>query len=317
MANVADRGTYIPPTFVREEFRPMIENPVPWPDGARAAVSFSFDVDAESLIHLAYPEDATNRISTLSYLRYGPQVGVPRLCKLFEDFGLKASFFVPAWCAEEYPRAIERILEGGHEIGHHGYLHEEPGKQTRERERYWTERAFTTLERITGRKPIGYRAPNYSFSRHTADILADFGFLYDSSLMADDVPYMIETPSGRRLIEIPVHWSVDDWSQYAHNFDLEYSIPIRPPSKAIEVYLEDFEAIYAWGGFLELVWHPFLSARPARVMAIRSMIEQILDKGDVWVTTTEDIAHHVKGLIEDGRYRPRLEKLPYEALNIE
>ncbi len=295
----------------------MIENPIPWPNGARAAVSFSFDVDADSLLHLAYPEDATNRVSTLSYLRYGPEVAVPRLCRLFEAHGLKASFFVPAWCAEEYPRAIERILKGDHEIGHHGYLHEEPGTQTREREIYWTERACNSLERIMGRKPVGYRAPNYSFSRNTADILTDLGFLYDSSLMADDVPYVVETASGGRLIEIPVHWSVDDWAQYAHNFDLNYHMTIQPPDKAAEVYLADFEAIYDWRGFLEFVWHPFISGRPARVKAIGRILETVLEKGDVWVATSEEIARHVKGLIDEGAYTPRVETLPYKAVQLD
>ena len=162
----------------------MIENPIPWPNGARAAVSFSFDVDADSLLHLAYPEDATNRVSTLSYLRYGPEVAVPRLCRLFEAHGLKASFFVPAWCAEEYPRAIERILKGDHEIGHHGYLHEEPGTQTREREIYWTERACNSLERIMGRKPVGYRAPNSASESKASTMAAALLEVQQASLSA-------------------------------------------------------------------------------------------------------------------------------------
>ncbi len=295
----------------------MIENPMPWPQGKRAAVSFSFDVDADSILRVAHPEDATNRASTLSYLRYGPEVAVPRLCKLFEGYGLKVTFFIPGWCAEEYPRMVERVAEGGHEIAHHGYLHEQPMLQSPGRERYWTERAMNALERRTGRRPVGYRAPYYAFSRVTADILAEMGFLYDSSLMADDVPYLVETPSGRRLVEIPVHWSVDDWAQYMNNFDLDYIMPIQPPRKAIEVYWADFDVLYEWGGFLEFVWHPFISGRPARVKAIAGFIERVLEKGDVWIATSEEIARHARELIDRGAYRPRIDKLPYAEAKLD
>lgn len=287
---------------------------MPWPNGARAAVSFSFDMDADSLLYLKHGHGASDMVSTLSYLRYGPQIAVPRLCRLFEAHRLKASFFVPGWCIEAHGAAVDRILKGGHELSHHGYLHEEPHKQGLDKERYWTERAYRIIERVSGRPPVGYRAPFYSYSRHTADIIAEFGFLYDSSLMADDLPYVVETAAGKRFIEIPVHWSVDDWAQYAHNFDLDYLMPIQPPRKAAEVYLADFEATYEMGGFLEFVWHPFISGRPARLKAIAGILEYILSKGDVWIATTEEIARHADSVIASGGFVPRVDRLPYPVV---
>lgn len=289
-------------------------NRIPWPNGARAAVSFSFDMDADSLLYLRYRQDAANMVGTLSYLRYGPRVAVPQICQLFESRGLKASFFVPGWCIEAHGAAVERILKGGHELGHHGYLHEEPHKQTPDQERHWTERALRIIERVTGGMPAGYRAPFYSYSRNTADLIAEFGFLYDSSLMSDDLPYRVETRSGGRFIEIPVHWSVDDWAQYAHSFDLEYMMPIQPPSKAKEVYLADFEAAYESGGFLEYVWHPFISGRPARLRAIGEIVDHMIAKGDVWIATTEEIARHTASMEAAGRFRPYVETLPYPVV---
>ena len=94
----------------------MVENPVPWPNGARCAVSFTYDVDADSILHIAHPDDADSRILTMTDLRYGPNVAIPRICRAFESRGIKVSFFIPGWCAEEHPKAVERMLEGGHEI---------------------------------------------------------------------------------------------------------------------------------------------------------------------------------------------------------
>lgn len=293
----------------------MIEaREISWPNGTRAAVSFSFDMDADSLLYLRYRDEAANMVGTLSYLRYGPQVAVPRICRLFEERDLKATFFVPGWCVEAHGDAVERILSGGHELGHHGYLHEEPHKLTLDKERYWTERALRILERVCGYPPAGYRAPFYSYSRNTADLIAEFGFFYDSSLMSDDLPYRVETQSGGRFIEVPVHWSVDDWAQYAHSFDLEYMMPIQPPAKAVDVYLADFEAIYEANGFLEFVWHPFISGRPARLKAIAQIVDHIKDKGDVWIASTEEIARHVSAVEADGSYAPRIERLPYPVV---
>ena len=104
----------------------MINNPVPWPHGARCAVAFTFDMDADSILHLAHHTSADTRVAALSMLRYGPEIAVPRLVDLYAQFGMRQTFFLPAWCMEQYPAAVETILKGGHEVAHHGYLHEHP-----------------------------------------------------------------------------------------------------------------------------------------------------------------------------------------------
>jgi hypothetical protein len=91
----------------------MIANPVPWPNGARCAAAITFDMDADSLIHLEHPVDSISRVSGISMLRYGPEVAVPRIVETYKRFGIKQTFFVPAWCIEQYPKAIETMLEGG------------------------------------------------------------------------------------------------------------------------------------------------------------------------------------------------------------
>ena len=128
----------------------MIENPVPWPNGARCAAAFTWDMDADSILHLAHPDDADTRVSAMTDLRYGPEIAVPRICRMFESYDIKLSFFVPAWCIEEHPGAVDRMMEGGHEIAHHGFMHELQNTFTKERERYWFERSFSDKEVLAG-----------------------------------------------------------------------------------------------------------------------------------------------------------------------
>jgi len=112
----------------------MIRNPVPWPNGAKVACAITFDMDADSLVHLEHPKDSFRRVSTISMLKYGPEVGVPRILEAYRRYGLKQTFFVPAWCIEHYPAAVEAMVRDGHEVAFHGYIHEAPNSLSRKDE---------------------------------------------------------------------------------------------------------------------------------------------------------------------------------------
>jgi peptidoglycan-N-acetylglucosamine deacetylase len=288
----------------------VIANPIPWPNGARCACAVTFDMDADSLVHLAHPQKSPTMISTTSMLRYGPQIAVPRILDTYRRLGLKQSFFVPGWCVEQYPAAIEAMVADGHEVGHHGYIHEWAYDSTREEEHYWLQRSIRAIEKVTGQRPRGSRSPMYSFSKHTAELLAREGFLYDSSLMGDDVPYVLSSQSGR-LVELPSHWGMDDYPQYAHTPDLDYSVPVKAPEDAIRNYWNEFEAVYEHGGLWIAIWHPFLTGRLTRWHHIEKMIEAMLARGDVWFAPLEEIARHMQAMEEAGRFRPRVDELPF------
>ena len=287
----------------------MIANPVPWPNGAKCAACLTFDMDAESLIHLAHPLDGHGRVSALSMLAYGPEVAVPRICETYRRLGIHQTFFVPAWCIERYPQAVATMVEGGHEVAHHGYLHENPRERSREEEAYWLDRSIAVIERATGMRPRGWRAPLYDFSQHSADLLIECGFRYDASLMGDDVPYVLEAEGGR-LIEIPAHWGLDDWPQYVQSGDLDYMMPVRAPSVGFQTWREEFEAAYAFGGLWVPVLHPFATGRLARWRVFAAFVESLVAQGDVWFAPMEAIAAHVAGLAEAGTYTPRVVRMP-------
>lgn len=290
----------------------MIDNPVPWPNGARCAAAITLDMDADSILHLEHPEDSIARVSALSMLRYGPEVAVPRILETYARFDIRQTFFVPAWCIEQYPAAVEAMVAGGHEVAHHGYIHENPNQGTREEEAYWLRRGIEVIERHTGKRPRGWRAPLYNFSNHSAELLIEEGFLYDASLMGDDVPYLLRTESGE-LIELPSHWGMDDWPPYVHSMDLGYQMPIMAPARAMEGFRAEFDAMWEHGGLWIAVWHPFVSGRLARWMEVERLIRYMLDKGGVWFATLEEIAAHLRRCIDDGSYQPRVDRLPYHA----
>src|SRR5262249_9463521 len=232
----------------------VIQNPIPWPDGKRCAVAFTFDMDAESLMHLYFHDTAPNRVGMGAMLRYDAEVAVPRLLDLLRRYGLRQTFFVPGWCVERYPRAVEAILTDGHELGHHGYMHEKLNQLSREDERAVLQRAMEALVKASGQRPRGFRAPSYSFSKHTLGLLLDEGFVYDASLKGDDIPYALS--DGRRtLVELPSDLSLDDWTQYVCLKDFGYMLPIASPQRAMEVFRAEFDAAWKYGALWVAVWH--------------------------------------------------------------
>ncbi len=288
----------------------LIENPPPWPNGARCAVCFSFDFDAESLLHLYYPDDATRRISLASSLRYGARVAIPRLVRIWKHFGIRQTVFVPGWCVETYPEAIELLLKDGHELGHHGWLHERPNQLSRDDEELVLKKGMDAIKAASGKPPSGYRCPSGAYSEHTLDLLIENGFTYDASLGGDDVPYLVEGKAGR-LVELPSDHSLDDWPQYVNMKEFNMGMTIQSPQRAMDVFRADFDAAWAHGGLWAAIWHPFVSGRLARAEAMVTLIEHMQAKGDVWFATLEEIGAHIAGLIARGEWMPQVERIPF------
>ena len=147
----------------------------------------------------------------LAWGEYGRRAGVPRILRTLARHDAKATFFIPAVSALIDPEEPRRIVAEGHEVGVHGWIHEVNGSLSPQDEVEAMARSRDTLEEITGQRPVGHRAAHWDLSDDTIRLVAEAGFLYDSSMMADDDPYepLVDgRPTG--LVELPVDWNRDD-----------------------------------------------------------------------------------------------------------
>ncbi|MCB1087542.1 MAG: polysaccharide deacetylase [Verrucomicrobiae bacterium] len=260
-----------------------------WPNGKRCAVMLCFDVDGETT---ALSEDLAleSRLTTMSQCAYGPKVGVPRILGLLRHLEVAATFFIPSWIVEKHPRMTEAIVESSHEIGAHGHLHEKLAHLSPEEEAAVLDRSLDILERHLGRRPTGYRAPWFEINPGTVDLLASRGLRYDASLMSDDVPFL--HPNG--LVEIPGHWMLEDWEQFAFNAEPAWGFVPEDCDKVFRLWWREFEAMRDYGCCFVLTLHPWLSGRPSRVQLLERLIGGILASGDAWVATGTEIANWVR-----------------------
>lgn len=264
-----------------------------WKDGAKCAVCFTFDYDADTSwrnILRRHNIDQDNPV-VLSIGDYAPRAALPRILRLLEKHEIPAGFFVPGEVADRFSESVTEIHRAGHEIAHHGYEHRNPARLTLEEEREELERGSKALERITGSKPIGYRAPAADMSPNTYSLLIDNGMFYNSTMMNDDIPYIVEV-RGKPIVELPIRWMLDDWVHFGFNMfpALSYQSGISSQEKVFEIWSAEFEAVYREGLYFMLTMHPQIMGVPSRSEMLGRLIELMKSKGDVWIATPKDIA---------------------------
>jgi peptidoglycan-N-acetylglucosamine deacetylase len=269
-----------------------------WPDGYRAAALFSFDLDAEAAMLADHPEVA-GYLDVLAHQRYGPRTAVPRLLRMLDRARLRTTFFIPGWVAEAWPDVARSVRDAGHEIGHHGYHHESVRGADEATELGWLDLGLAALDEVLGVRPTGYRAPSWDMNLGTPRLLASRGFRYDSGLMDADHPYRLAVSpdaGAPTLVELPVHWSLDDWNRYNYVPGLTGSGVIGRPSQVVDAWAEELDAIVEVGGLFTLTMHPFVSGRPARAAALERLIERATAIDGVWLAAGDEIAAWVETL---------------------
>ena len=263
-----------------------------WPDGSRAAACFTFDVDAESPILFEYPESA-GWLDVMSHQAYGARSGIARLLRVLDRRQIRATFFIPGYSAERWPAICRSVRDAGHEIAHHGYLHEGARGATPADEEAHLLRGFAALDEVLGVRPVGYRAPNWELTFETPALLARHGFVYDSGLMDADHPYILATsaePDAATIVELPGHWALDDWEAYNYLPGITGSGVVSSPADVLARWTLELEALVEDGGLFMLTNHPFVSGRASRAKALEALIERAQSLDGLWVTTAGDIA---------------------------
>ena len=222
-------------------------------------------------------------------------VGAERILGLLGRHRIAATWFIPGHTLDTYPAICARIHAEGHEIGHHGYLHEPPATLSREREEAVLLRGIAAIRRITGSNPRGYRSPSWDLSPHSVELLIAHGFRYDSSMMAhDSEPYYarhgdqfpLDQParfgSPTRLIEMPVSWSLSDHQHFEYVRGPHFALPgLRRAGDVLDNWIDDFRYMAQttdWG-VLTYTFHPEVIGRGHRMLALERLIKVLAEMG--------------------------------------
>lgn len=269
-------------------------------------VCLTFDFDAISLWLGPFKAQSPSMISRGEF----GVVGARRVLDLLDRFGIRATWFVPGHTADTYPTAVEDIAKRGHEVGHHGYCHENPVALEYPKERKIIEMGLASLEKITGKRPIGYRSPSWDLSPNSINLLLEYGFVYDSSMMGNDFsPYWCRQGDqydleskykfGKpvELLEMPVTWGLDDFPAFEY-----VSLPnklypgLRSPGQVYDIWMGDFDYMRANipDGVFILTMHPQVIGRGHRMLFLEKILTT-MDSAGVRFMRMMDYVQEWKG----------------------
>jgi peptidoglycan/xylan/chitin deacetylase (PgdA/CDA1 family) len=267
---------------------------------------------AESLVCLTFDFDAMSGMvakglkspTAISRGEFGA-VAVDRILPLLEVNDIPTSWFIPGTVIKTYPDQCRRIVDGGHEVGNHGWTHVPPTDLTPEQEDEGLERANQALFEISGKATRGYRSTSWDLSPVTVDLLIKHGFLYDSSMMghdclpyyarrddivSDDEPFAFGPVTS--LIEMPVSWSLSDFAHFEY-LRLPNSVApgLANAGHVLDNWIRDFEYMQRTepGGILTFTLHPFVIGRGHRMMMLEGLITALRERGARFATM-EDAA---------------------------
>jgi len=264
----------------------------------RHIVCLTFDFDTQS----GFIARGMTTPTPLSRGEFGA-IASQRILALLKVRGIKATWFIPGFTIESWPRECEAVVAAGHEVAHHSWAHIPPALQSRDEEEADLVRANDAIVRLTGRKACGYRSPSWDLSAHTVDLLLAHGFIYDSSLMGTDYlpyharrgdvatlgePFRFGEPTG--LIEMPISWSLDDYPHFEFVRTPTTVLPGLQPARAVmQSWLDEFlylKKTTDWG-VLTYTMHPYVIGRGYRMLALETLLDSLAKEGAVYLTMEE------------------------------
>ncbi|WP_276882367.1 polysaccharide deacetylase family protein [Campylobacter cuniculorum] len=274
-------------------------------------VSYGVDIDAVAGWLGSYGgEDSPDDISRGLF---AGEVGIPRLLKLFKKYNIPATWFAPGHSIETFPEQMKMIVDAGHEIGAHGYSHENPIAMSEKQEEDVLLKSIELIEKISGKKPTGYVAPWWEFSNVTNELLLKHGFKYDHSLMHNDfspyyvrvgdqwtkIDYSAEAKTWMKplvrgqetdLVEIPANWYLDDLPPMMFIKKSPNSFGFVSPRDIGQMWIDQFDWVYRECDYaiFPMTIHPDVSARPQVLLMHERIIEHINQHSGVkWVNLND------------------------------
>jgi peptidoglycan/xylan/chitin deacetylase (PgdA/CDA1 family) len=272
----------------------MSKDRMRWPKGKTCAVMISVNLEAEYFAKMYYPDEdidlASGEVAALGWECM--TFGLPKILNALDAHGIKATFFILAAVADKYPEAVKEIASKGHEIGCHGYYHENLALLSLEDQRSVLKKAKDRLEEVCGKEVKGFRMPEGEMTEGTLKIVKDLGFNYSSSLSDDDVPYLREES---QIIELPIHWELYDLPYFVYTWDPQ--IPQGQCRSAnandvLENWKIELEGALKYGTLFNLQLDPQATGEQGRIFILEELLDLIVQNEDIWLATGEEIADY-------------------------
>jgi peptidoglycan/xylan/chitin deacetylase (PgdA/CDA1 family) len=272
--------------------RRQIQTRSPMP---RHIVCLTFDFDTQS----GFIARGMTTPTPLSRGEFGAMAS-GRILRFLKERGIQATWFIPGFTIESWPKQSEAVVTAGHEVAHHSWAHIPPANQTREEEEADLIRANDAIKKLTGQAARGYRSPSWDLSQHTSDLLLKHGFVYDSSLMGSDYwPYRARRGDVAELgkpfrfgdetdlIELPISWSLDDYPHFEFVRTPQTVLQgLMPAGAVMQNWLDEFlymKKAVDWG-ILTYTMHPYVIGRGYRMLALEWLFENLRAQGAVFMT---------------------------------
>ena len=295
MVQPEDRA--VPPELY--SYEPITERPrLELPGGAQLAVWLGVNIEYFELGKpgtSVAPETAQFVPDPLNHgwRDYGPRVGIWRLIKLLDKYGIRASVLLNADACHRYPQIVQAgvarewawLAHGRTNSLIHTGLDEEF-------ERAELEYMISTIEAATGVRPRGWIAPAMTETFNTPRLLSELGFEYLGDWCADDQPFATNVPG---LISVPYSVELNDVSMFLGKH-------LTGP-QFYEMIVDQFEVLYEEGAesarVMCLALHPFLN-QPFRYRYLDRALEFITSHDKVWMATSDEIASWYTGAVASG-----------------
>lgn len=272
-----------------------------WPGNARACVAMAFDLDGPTGGAML-DGSIWNKPEYFTFGGYGPYRALARLLDVLDAHSIPATFFIPAWVVENWPRQCQAIVERGHEVAYHGYRHESFYALDLSAQREVMNISAAVFARYLGITATGFRTPSGDWHAQTPALLMDCGVTYSSSMRGDDRPYFIDIPDQpRRLVEIPGRWELDDYASLAYTRGPDYPSGldrIASYRQTLDNWCREFDGTYRDGLCMTTLLHPKICGKPGRIGLIEQFVTHMRSHDDVWFATCNDVALHWRHLHE-------------------
>ncbi len=270
--------------------------PVQWPDNKKVALWINVALQYFPLNQQGKPFAPIGGMTTAypdlrhyTLREYGNRVGIFRLLKAFDRYGVKPTFAIQTRLAQRYPYLVSKILERGDEITCHGWHMDAPhyGGQDRGEEAALVKKSLDGLRELTGRDIKGWLSPSKSQSFNTPTLLVENGVEYMCDWINDELPYPFRTDAGE-ITAMPLSTELEDRFIMQANLhsEAEYADQI---CDAFDFLLAEATSTGA-GRMLALSIHPWMLGQPHRIGKLEQVLEHITASDDVWSASAGEIA---------------------------